>query len=513
MDGQLQKQHKEQKQGFLFLYALSHELKDRAKAEGFDVSDFISRLSKFYQVRELKSNTIVDAFAVTNQFKYIIILAHHNNDDSLVLSDESHLQLSLLISLLPDDLQGAVLDFAICKSDSIANIIKAKTHCEHVLSTKGYTDLKSRFLAYLFLPGYMKAHSETDDYLVAYSSCLSELKQKVGKNTLRPSTTKLGTMATSETPFSVLRNSNFHIRIKFHDESSEKIIEDNIKNAGNICYKIKESILKDIKDGDIIQVDLRFETTDPEMTKLIKIAEIPSYPFRSDNSKMIINIECYFEKGFVLNQFDGTLNLKIEDHLIDKWQFTTWVIPFIDDSKNDFSSNGSNNGQVKRLHGISYNPKAVLTTIPIAIHPQFNSEKREDNCSDEKPKEEICNNEQSGMDTLSREDKMKRIIQAIKKVVNDDLILKKQDWAAIYRVLQDTKYYTLTKHSFVDLIQNQCSSKRIVPASDSNLRKVVFYENKRDKDKYIYPNWKIEGMNDDETSRLIKLAQRFMSYL
>ena len=158
MDEQLKTQHKEQKQGFLFLYALSQEMIDRAKAEGFDVLDFIPRLNKFYQVRELKSNTIVDTIAVTSQFKYIIILAHHNSyDDSLVLSDESHLPMSHLTNLLPNDLQGSVLDFAICKSDSIANIIKEKTHCEHVLSTKGYTDLKSRFLAYLFLQGYMKA--------------------------------------------------------------------------------------------------------------------------------------------------------------------------------------------------------------------------------------------------------------------------------------------------------------------------------------------------------------------
>jgi hypothetical protein len=290
MDEQLQMQHKKQKQGFLFLYALSQELKERAKAEGFDVCDFITRLSKFYQVRELKRDTIVDAFAVMNQFKYIIVLAH-NNDDSLVLSDETHLSMSHLISLLPDDLQGSVLDFAICKSDSMAVVIKKKTNCEHVLSTKGYTDLKSRFLTYVFLPGYMKAHPKTDDYLVAYSSCLNEIKQKVVKKDLRPSTTKLGT-ETSENiktsvfaPYYVNRDYVYKIQIYIHYRSKTGTFQ--IKAQG--CdpeTKMRDSLvtLGNLQEGDAISLKLSFKDAMDSFTDLICVS--------NENNPQTITIGC-----------------------------------------------------------------------------------------------------------------------------------------------------------------------------------------------------------------------------
>lgn len=340
MDEQLQMQHKEQKQGFLFLYALSQELKDRAKAEGFDVSEFIPRLGKFYQVRELKSNTIVDAFAVTNQFKYIIILAHHNNDDSLVLSDESHLQMNHLINLLPDDLQESVLDFAICKSDSMAVVIKEKTHCEHVLSTRGYTDLKPRFLTYVFLPGYMKAHPETDDYLEAYSSCLIELKQKVGKKNLRPSTTKLGDSSNKSDdsvktsvfmPEEVTRGEFFKLQIKMHlDIDTGTLYFKEARGNDPNTFPRKENVaIKNIKIGDELLLNLCFldgEDRDPIPTEQIKIK-------KELNKEELNSIDNIYSLGITISEENQTLvlHVKIANEYIDSKFFT--IIEFVKDGK------------------------------------------------------------------------------------------------------------------------------------------------------------------------------------
>lgn len=333
MDKQLKMQHKEQKQGFLFLYALSQELKDRAKAEGFDVLDFIPQLSKFYQVRELKRNTIVDAFAVTNQFKYIIILAHHNKDNSLVLSDESHLSMSHLINLLPDDLQESVLDFAICKSDSIADIIKAKTHCEHVLSTKGYTDLKPRFLTYLFLPGYMKAHPETDDYLKAYSSCLNELKQKVGKKNLRPSTTKLGDSTESSndsintsvySPNHVSRGYNFIIQVFLNYDSEKGIVYDIAigRDHETKPHPISDS-LKGIQKGDKVEVKLSMQDVKYNLTNLIKVCDK----------------ECTYSETFIIS--DKFVEKEFNVMVCEEYQYEEFwaVVEFIKDGKSIIKPN------------------------------------------------------------------------------------------------------------------------------------------------------------------------------
>lgn len=415
MDEQLQMQHKEQKQGFLFLYALSQELKDRAKTEGFDVSEFIPILSKFYHVRELKSNTIVDAFAVTNQFKYIIILAHHNNDDSLVLSDESHLQMSHLISLLPDDLQGSVLDFAICKSDSVADIIKAKTHCEHVLSTKGYTDLKPRFLTYLFLPGYMKAHPETDDYLVAYSSCLSELKHKVGKKNLRHSTTKLGTMATGERPYEVKRNSMFYVKVIFHDESSEETIEKNIINAYTIPYKIKHSILDELKDGDAIQLDLCLDTYYPEMKQHLEgEGSFGPFPYKKD-ADSTIEFKCYVKAGFLENNIDGTLTISIKDSIVNIWRFMIEVIPHINEPVNDsFINEGEKDYSKNR-------PKPNLSQIP-----RFSL----------KPKEQKSRtNTKDFAQCVTKPERAEAVINRLKDLIKD--LTKPRDIMRCFRAAKD----------------------------------------------------------------------------
>lgn len=102
----------------------------------------------------------------------------------------------------------------------------------------------------------------------------------------------------------------------------------------------------------------------------------------------------------------------------------------------------------------------------------------------------------------SRED---RICHCVEQLIDEDVIRKKGDLAAIRQVLLDKGYYgDIQTTKFVQLLKKGCSPKvhDMLP-SDSMLRKVIISGK--------YPEWRITDGQPDETARLVEVARRFLA--
>ena len=104
-------------------------------------------------------------------------------------------------------------------------------------------------------------------------------------------------------------------------------------------------------------------------------------------------------------------------------------------------------------------------------------------------------------DSLSRED---RICHCVEQLIDEDVIRKKGDLAAIRQVLLDKGCYgDIQTTKFVQLLKKGCSAKvhDMLP-SDSMLRKIIISGK--------YPEWRITDSQPDETARLVEVARRFL---
>lgn len=99
------------------------------------------------------------------------------------------------------------------------------------------------------------------------------------------------------------------------------------------------------------------------------------------------------------------------------------------------------------------------------------------------------------------------IVKAMQQLVANNLIKKKQDWAAVYQIIIEQGFYSkLTKKDFVEMVKSQSFTDELVPASSSNIDKVFFST------AHKYPNWSIEGKSTKELQRLTQIACRFLDY-
>ena len=99
------------------------------------------------------------------------------------------------------------------------------------------------------------------------------------------------------------------------------------------------------------------------------------------------------------------------------------------------------------------------------------------------------------------------ITKAMRQLVSNNLIKKKQDWAAVYQIIIERDLYLkLTKKDFVDMVKSQHFTDELVPASSSNLDKMIFSTT------HQYPNWSIDGKSAKELQRLTHIAECFLAF-
>lgn len=351
-------QHKD----ILFLVSLSPEIIIDLEKKNIDYSYFLNKIRSFANV-DFRESISKEDLAIANNYKIVIVIGHRKGE-SLELSDQSLFPMADIVTSLPFDFSG-VIDVSVCNSTVIHDAIKK--HCPNALvqTANEKTGIDFRLPLYSILLNHLPANINYRDAYILLLKRMEAKQSLIPKQELdkRPTTTKLGTMATGERPFEVKRNSKFFIKVIFHDESAENTIEHNIVNAKNICYKIKNSLLNEIKDGDAIQLDLCFDTYYSEMKKHLEgEGSYGPFPYEK-NADNIVEFKCFVKAGFLENNFDGTLTIRIKDNIVDKWRFMIWVTPHINESVNNFLSTERGKDYSDNRKGIITSSQAYKTII------------------------------------------------------------------------------------------------------------------------------------------------------
>ena len=388
---------KEQHKDILCLISLSDVTRQQMKANGYNPDEAIKELKAIdnVDVGDITMQTISTIF----RYKLVIIICHHvrkSNINALELSDNTLLSVDRFVNAVVNAVNNqytGLIDLCICDSEIMAKSIKALSQYPDLyriqyVNENEKTGVELR-LCHIY-PKLLKfSFDPIENYHIRYREAFLKANEKVKKEQKEeiedvsslPEGTNLGTMATGEQPFEVKRNSRFYIRVIFHDESEEEIKRDNIKDAWNIPYRIKKPILKELKDGDTVHLDLRFDTDNPEMTKFLHGGGEYSFLFIKD-AENIGRYECFVEAGFREEIIHGTLKIKINDnpYYVDEWVFSIKVKR----PENDLALDGNNNElPSNRLHNNNRSP-FKFTAIPKYPVPHTSKEEVTDNRESDK---------------------------------------------------------------------------------------------------------------------------------
>lgn len=426
----------------IFLYSLPKSVVEPMQMKGVDYNSVIKMIGDYDGVEVYDLNR--DFFSKPHKCNILIILGEFLEDkNALLLQDNSTFPLADLTPLIGSSFREVnVIDCAWCYSGKGKTHDELKEYTNALVNTiNSYTSAETRLALYwLLLKGTTLLGR--DNYKDCYDKILGDLDAY--QNGMDPKQlaslsegTNLGTMATGEQPFEVKRNSRFYIRVIFHDDSAEETKRNNIKDARNIPYRIKEPILKELKDGDTVHLDLRFDTDNPEMTKFLHGGGEYSFLFIKD-AENIGRYECFVEAGFREEIIHGTLKIKINDnpYCVDEWLFSIEV----KHPENDLALDGNNNEHPSnRLHNNNRSP-FNFTAIPKYPVPHTSKEEVNINTDDDNWK------------NLTTEERIK---QAIQKVKEEKLIKYAYDYAFIMQMMNETDDMPnfLTPNSFLTYLQ------------------------------------------------------------
>lgn len=467
----------------LLLYAISQELIERAEEEGFSVSDYISKISKKdnVEVRELT----IDTLASVSEFKFVIILAHHDyGTDSLLLGNGTYLPLNVLVSMLPNNLKrDVVLDFAVCRTHddkkkvNLTDEIKKINAHYYVQTAEEETDLKTRLKVYRLLPTVLKVRPETN-YHQAYLFCLNELKSRRQSVKVRSCTTKLGGTESSEdvkttvySPLRVVRGEYFSILVAMHfDADNGTLFVDQRRNDPYLKDEEPREhniVLNNVHYGDELFIKLSFEDATKHHNDLIRV-------YNDDNPKSVIisdkneiEFEVFVDVEYPYSYFKAILEYIMDGRCIKKFNYHKYEFR---------SENPQYNKKPERPQLTIAGDKSYQTKLPGTI--TFKD---------------------------GEKNKKERVLQAMRKVVEDGLINKKQDWAAVYIKIRNEKIFDfLTRADFFRLINSQKFSSEIVPKYASSIEKLVHYNSQIDQ-------WVLIGKISLD-DKLTELADKFFDY-
>ena len=115
-----------------------------------------------------------------------------------------------------------------------------------------------------------------------------------------------------------------------------------------------------------------------------------------------------------------------------------------------------------------------------------------------------CNgNTQNNMQSdLSREE---RVADAIKQMLDEGIIVEKQQFAAIFQILREKNIYeSLTQQAFVDFLKNHCQLPADLVPDRSLLGKVAFAGR--------FPEWQTSKSDPSKNAQMVHVARQFLDY-
>lgn len=195
-----------------------------------------------------------------NRYDIVIVIAHRDADETLLLAD-SKLPMVEFVKSLPTDFAG-VLDFSSCYSETLKDAIKSRCpHC-HVQVASEQTRLQVRLLAYPYVVDMINSYDM--DYRTAYLEVLHMLEEAAAGNpddeNYADDSVRLGEGGQKTTsaysPLEVKRKATVPIHVFIHYDSEQEVVQK--KAPKNTEIHIYSEFLRGVHVGDELTIRLSF---------------------------------------------------------------------------------------------------------------------------------------------------------------------------------------------------------------------------------------------------------------
>ena len=466
------------KKSVLFLVSLSKRTIKEIENKGVDYQFFMRTIRGYSHVEF--HDTISEQLISTAPLYRVVVIIGHQVNRCIELSDGSLFPMQKIVSALPASFNG-YLHVAVCGSSIVKLAIKERCPNSKVRTSPETTQLELQFHIYSQLLSHTDLSKEnfSDWYNNIRRNIMEEQGRKNPTDLAKlPCATKLGedpsedVKTTVYSPRRVVRGERFSIFIAMHFDADNGTLFFNKRNNDPRLQdedpRELNVVLNNVHYGDELSIKISFEDANDKPTELIYVIDNNPQHVKINDKIVPLEFRAFVDAEYPCSYFTTILEYIKDGHCLKKFDYHRYGFESVYPQYNyklegrQVSIGGSQNKLVRYAEPFS---------------PQ-------------------------------KGDKIeKRVLQAMRKVVEDGLIENKQDWAAVYIKIRNEKiFYSFTIAAFVKLIKSQEFSSEIVPQSGSNIEKLAYYNSK--KGQWLLYNRKYE----DEDNRLIKLADIFFDY-
>lgn len=251
-----------------------------------------------------------------NRYDIVIVIAHRDADETLLLADGKFPMVEFVKSL-PTDFSG-VLDFSSCYSETVKDAIKSRCpHC-HVQVASEQTRLQVRLLAYPYVIDMINSYNM--DYRTAYLEVLHMFEEAAAGNpddeNYADDSVRLGEGGQKNTsvfsPLEVKRKATVPIHVFIHYDSEQEVVKN---KAPNTEIHINSESLRGVHVGDELTIRLSF--IDNGETHHLRIEEPDEFKVRVVEDEIIHHIfEVYVSAEYSSPNFACTINFSKGDEMI-----------------------------------------------------------------------------------------------------------------------------------------------------------------------------------------------------
>lgn len=228
------------------------------------------------ELRELKvdvrEHICQEDLSVANEYDVVIVVAHYNNDNDMLVLANDMMPIQDIVSYLPHDFSG-LIDF--CSCHSVVAFQAIKNRCPSCLAKVSLktVPLLRRIIIY---PSVIERFLGEDslDYDTAFELVSKEYDEILGEvcegRDTEPEMTHLGEQMTSVyAPDAVKRDSVFQIIVFFHYDFEREVVKVKAERwQTNAAIQEDFDIPITLKENDEIFVTLSFDSTDNDNIKV-----------------------------------------------------------------------------------------------------------------------------------------------------------------------------------------------------------------------------------------------------
>lgn len=489
----------------LFIISLSQNKIHEIEEKRVDYQLFLRTIRSYSHV-EVHETINEKLISTASSFKVVVIVGHQV-DGFIEMPDGSQFPMEKIADALPIHYNGYI-HVAVCDSDAIRSAIKDRCPECRLRTAPEATELELPLLIYFRLLGHRDLSKETfDNWYDSERETIKQIQESKDPAELAklPIATKLGeeNVKTSVySPYYVSRGEYFSIFVAMHFDADNGTLFIN-QRRNDPSLRDEEArehnvVLNNVHYGDELSIKISFEDATKYPTDLIWVNSDDNPQSVTISDKIVpLEFDVFVDAGYPYDYFKAILEYIKDGRCLKKFDYHKYEFKSVYHPQYNHNSSHVGTGANK-----DYRTREAeqVTHKPIERQQQRGP------------------TENDGETTKHTKNKKERLIYAMQKVVEENLIKKKRDWAAIYKILNEKldaekkeKMYTLKISDLLEYMKHLEYNRKIIPKENSNVIEKFYYCFSLD-ETHEHPDWKIDSITDAERERLIGLATKFKEY-